>query len=88
MLLTLMEKVNGMQKHKESSWEMEMESDDSESEVEDWPSWIENELPDEVDKLQDPDYYLLPEAAAENSLITSNAIVTGRYNLRNRYQRF
>nr|GMD01942.1 protein GAMETE EXPRESSED 1 [Ipomoea batatas] len=73
MLLTLMEKVNGMQKHKkESSWE-EMGSDDSDGEVEDWGSWIENELAEEVDKVQDPDY-LLPEEAAENYLLSTDEV--------------
>ncbi|KAM3360041.1 protein GAMETE EXPRESSED 1 [Capsicum galapagoense] len=72
MLQTLVEKVNGIQKHKEYlSWEMENE--DSDSEV-DWSSWIEAELPEDVDKLKDPDF-VFPEEVAENSV--------RRYNLRN-----
>ncbi|KAM3282678.1 protein GAMETE EXPRESSED 1 [Capsicum chacoense] len=72
ILQTLVEKVNGIQKHKEYlSWEMENE--DSDSEV-DWSSWIEAELPEDVDKLKDPDF-VFPEEVAENSV--------RRYNLRN-----
>lgn len=81
MLLTLIEKVNGIQKHKELSWEMESDSD---SEV-NWSSWVDTELPDDVDKLEDPDYILLEEVA-ENPVPVMNNTVTKRYNLRNRHR--
>ncbi|XP_059307813.1 protein GAMETE EXPRESSED 1 isoform X1 [Lycium ferocissimum] len=78
MLKTLVEKVNGIQKHKEYlSWEME--NDDSDSDV-DWSSWIEAELPEDVDKLKDPDF-VFPEEVAENSVGSKS--ITRRYNLRN-----
>ncbi|XP_019191886.1 PREDICTED: protein GAMETE EXPRESSED 1-like [Ipomoea nil] len=82
MLVTLIEKVNGIQKHKELSWEMES---DSESEV-NWSSWVDTELPDDVDKLEDPDYILLEEVA-ENHPGMNNALTCRRYNLRNRHNR-
>ena len=73
MILTLTEKVNAMQKNKALSWETE--SDVS------WPSWIETELPEEVDEVEDPDY-LIPEEVGENSITITHA--TTKYNLRNR----
>ncbi|CAH9121051.1 unnamed protein product [Cuscuta epithymum] len=84
ILLTLMEKVNGIQTHKQISWEIDS---DSESEVE-WCSWLEKELQEEVDSLLDPDYLLpVEQEASENSLVENNSssISTVRqYNLRNR----
>ncbi|CAN4126344.1 unnamed protein product [Withania somnifera] len=78
MLQTLVEKVNGIQKHKEYlSWEME--NDDSDSEV-DWSSWVEAELPEDVDKLKDPDF-VFSEEVAENSV--GSKPITRRYNLSN-----
>lgn len=50
---------------------------------EDWSQWIDNEVPDGVDNLQDPDY--MPpkeEGVGENSYVTSSA--TRKYNLRSR----
>ncbi|CAH9094171.1 unnamed protein product [Cuscuta europaea] len=89
ILLTLMEKVNGIQAHKQISWEMDS---DSESEVE-WCSWLEKELQEEVDSLQDPDYLLpVEQEVSENSLVENNSSsfsTVRRYNLRNRsLQRF
>ncbi|XP_031107502.1 protein GAMETE EXPRESSED 1-like [Ipomoea triloba] len=80
MLLTLIEKVNGIQKHKELPWEMESDSD---SEV-NWSLWVDTELPDDVDKLEDPDYILLEEVAENPGM---NNALTRRYNLRNRHNR-
>lgn len=78
MLQTLMEKVNGIQKHKEYLlWEME--NDDSDDEV-NWSSWIEEELPEDVDKLKDPDF-VYPVEIAEN--LVGNKSTTRRFNLRN-----
>lgn len=77
ILLTLMEKVNSMQGNKELiPWNMD--SDDSEV---DWSSWVDDELPEDVGLLEDPDY-LLPEEVGENSSVTS--FCTKRYNLRKR----
>lgn len=44
-------------------------------------SWIDSDLPEEVDNCEDPDYRL-PEEVAENSL-TANSI-TRTYDLRPR----
>ncbi|KAK6137211.1 hypothetical protein DH2020_029048 [Rehmannia glutinosa] len=77
MLLTLMEKVNSMQGNKELlSWDM-----DNESEV-NWSSWVDTELPEDVDLLEDPDY-LLPQEVGEDSSVTSSN--TKRYDLRRRH---
>ncbi|PIN26271.1 hypothetical protein CDL12_00975 [Handroanthus impetiginosus] len=76
MLLTLMEKVNSIQKNKELLlWDTDSESDIN------WVKWVDTDLPDNADLLEDPDY-LYPEEVGENSLITSSD--TKRYNLRRR----
>ena len=72
MLATLIEKVNGMQRNKESSWDMDSEVN--------WSSWVDTELPEDVDKLRDPDF-MLPEEVGENSVATST--ITRKYDLRN-----
>mgnify|MGYP003366108976 CR=1 FL=1 len=73
MLLTLVEKFNVMQKHKEFS--QDMDSDD------DWSAFIDSDLPEDVDKLEDPDF-MIPEEVGENSIVSSTT--TRRYNLRSR----
>ncbi|CAH9147423.1 unnamed protein product [Cuscuta epithymum] len=84
ILLTLMEKVNGIQTHKEVSWEMESEPE-SEAEC---CSWLEKELQEELDSLQDPDYVLpMEQGASKNYFVenSSSSLTTmRRYNLRNR----
>ncbi|KAI3468499.1 hypothetical protein Pfo_025162 [Paulownia fortunei] len=76
MLLTLMEKVNSMQGNKELlPWDMDIDSEVN------WSSWVDTELPEDVDLLEDPDY-LLAEEVGENSSVTSSN--TKRYNLRRR----
>ncbi|XWS36711.1 hypothetical protein CRYUN_Cryun20dG0109300 [Craigia yunnanensis] len=76
MLLTLIEKVNSIRKNSELSW-------DTDSDV-DWSSWIDTELPDDVDNLKDPDYMLpvLVEESEENSIATST--ISRKYDLRPR----
>lgn len=70
------EGVNALRKEKMfSSWDS-----DTESEL-DWSSWIDNELPEDLDKLEDPDY-AYQEEVGENSIETS--FLTKRYNLRSR----
>lgn len=80
MLVSLVEKVNGMKKGEHDfSWN---EDEDVDSEV-DWLSWVEAELPEDISLKEDPDY-LLPIAAedmGENSVVTSTE---RRYNLRYR----
>jgi len=71
MLLTLINKVNSMQKEKELSWDLDT------TDYEDWSEWIDADLPDDVNYLDDPDY-MLPQVVAENSIT-----VTKNYNLRN-----
>ncbi|XVE77446.1 hypothetical protein DITRI_Ditri13aG0063400 [Diplodiscus trichospermus] len=73
MLLTLIEKVNNMESNKALSWETDSDVD--------WSSWIDAELPEDVHKLEDPDY-IIQEEVEENSTTTSSS--TRRYNLRQR----
>lgn len=75
MLLTLMEKLDGMQRHKELPWDMNSE--------EDWSAWVDADLPEDVDKLEDPDF-MLPEEVGENTSATTS--ITRKYNLRNRHR--
>ena len=72
MLQTLIEKVNGMQRQG-ASWELNTDIN--------WSSWIDTDLPEDVNKSADPDYRA-PEEVAENSITTSSS--TKRYNLRRR----
>ncbi|KAG8475466.1 hypothetical protein CXB51_032305 [Gossypium anomalum] len=69
MLLTLMEKVDTMQRKEALSWEME------DSDV-DWRSWVDVELPEDVGQLEDPDF-VMEEGIGESS-------DTRTYNLRQR----
>ncbi|KAA8547678.1 hypothetical protein F0562_004107 [Nyssa sinensis] len=77
MLLKLMDKVNGMEKNKELLWDMDSDVN--------WSSWVETELPEGVENIEDPDY-ILPEEVAENSVATTS--ITRNYNLRNRRHNF
>ncbi|KAE8707262.1 Protein GAMETE EXPRESSED 1 [Hibiscus syriacus] len=75
MLLTLMEKVDRMQRNKVAlSWETE------DSDVE-WSSWVDVDLPEDVDKLKDPDF-VIGEKMEESWVSTSFS--TRKYNLRQR----
>ncbi|KAK7302072.1 hypothetical protein RJT34_12951 [Clitoria ternatea] len=74
MLLTLINKVNTMEKEKGLSWDLE-------TDYVDWSQWIDADLSDDVNCLDDPDF-TLPEYAAENSIIASSS--TKNYNLRPR----
>ncbi|KAH1074154.1 hypothetical protein J1N35_026482 [Gossypium stocksii] len=69
MLLTLMEKVDTMQRKEALSWEME------DSDV-DWRSWVDVELPEDVGQLEDPDFEI-EEGIGESG-------DTRTYNLRQR----
>lgn len=64
-----------MQKHNELS--QDMDSDDE------WSTWIDTDLPEDVDKLEDPDF-TIPEEVGENSIVSSTT-TTRRYNLRSRH---
>ncbi|KAG6387840.1 hypothetical protein SASPL_153034 [Salvia splendens] len=76
ILLTLMEKVNSMQRSKEMlTWD-----EDVESEV-NWCSWVDTELTEDVQLLEDPDYVLPEEIEVDSSFTTPR---TKRYNLRRR----
>ncbi|BAT86082.1 Protein GAMETE EXPRESSED 1 Precursor [Vigna angularis] len=70
MLLTLINKVNTMQKQKELSWEVD-------TDYEDWSEWVDADLPDDVNCLDDPDF--IPSEVAENSITPMK-----NYNLRSR----
>ncbi|KAI3462200.1 hypothetical protein Pfo_018863 [Paulownia fortunei] len=74
ILLTLIDKVNGIQRNKELQWDM-----DEDSEV-NWSSWVDTELPEDVGISEDPDY-IFSEQVGENSDESSSM---KRYNLRNR----
>ncbi|GMN27835.1 hypothetical protein TIFTF001_001804 [Ficus carica] len=76
MLKNLTEDVNNMRKKAELGWETESEVD--------WYTWVDTEIPDGVDNLQDPDYHApgYEEEVGDNSNATSS--VTTRYNLRTR----
>ncbi|CAA3004074.1 GAMETE EXPRESSED 1 [Olea europaea subsp. europaea] len=78
MLLTLMDKINGLhglQSNEESLLDMDEESDVN------WSLWVDCELPEDVDKSEDPDF-VVAEEGREFSLESSS--VTKKYNLRNR----
>ncbi|CAI9753248.1 unnamed protein product [Fraxinus pennsylvanica] len=75
MLLTLMDKINGLQSNKETLLDMDEESDIN------WSLWVDCELPEDVDKSEDPDF-VVAEEVGENSLETNS--ITKKYNLRNR----
>ncbi|PKI68002.1 hypothetical protein CRG98_011598 [Punica granatum] len=72
ILLNLMEKVNYMQSEDKLSWETDSDVD--------WSSWIDSELPDEVESSEDPNYEVSTDVG-ESSLTT---YVRKEYNLRKR----
>lgn len=71
MLQTLIDRVNSMQMRKEL---LDVDSDEN------WSQWIDADLPDDVNCLDDP-IYMLPEEVEENSITPSS---NTRYNLRRR----
>lgn len=71
MLLTLIEKINGMERQKELPWDLDSDIN--------WSTWIDTDIPDDADNLEDPDY-ILPEEVAENSIVTSS--IKRKYDLR------
>jgi len=75
MLLTLINQFNNKQKAKQSSCDFATADDV------DWSQWIDTDLPDDVNCLDDPDF-TIPEEVAENSITTSTT--TKSYNLRPR----
>lgn len=76
MLVKLIDKVNCMQRERELSWDTNADSDV------DWSSWIDTDLPEDVDKLEDPDYIYLEEIGETPVETTS---IARRYNLCNRH---
>lgn len=79
MLLTLMDKINGLQSDKELLLDTDEDSDIN------WSLWVDSELPEDVDKLEDLDFEVA-ERVGENSLETNS--ITKKYNLRNRRKHF
>ncbi|CAL5374560.1 unnamed protein product [Camellia sinensis] len=69
----LTEQFYGKQRNKEELWDVDMDSEMN------WSSWVDTELPEDLDNLEDPDY-ILPEEVGENSVATT--ITTKKYNLR------
>ncbi|KAL7230206.1 hypothetical protein ACSBR2_008671 [Camellia fascicularis] len=68
----LTEQFYGKQRNKEL-WDVDMNTEMN------WSSWVDTELPEDLDNLEDPDYILLEEVG-ENSVATT--ITTIKYNLR------
>ncbi|PON71755.1 hypothetical protein TorRG33x02_253470 [Trema orientale] len=62
MLQTLIEKVNDIQRQA-LSWEVDTDMN--------WSSWVDIDLPEDVNKTEDPDY-IVPEEVGENSITTSS----------------
>lgn len=84
MLQTLMEKVNGIQNGNKEM--LGWESDGEDSDV-DWSSWVDKDLPEEVNCLEDPNYsvpQVEEEYMAENSSTSSSLVARRRYHLRPR----
>jgi len=75
MLLTLIEKVNRMERHKELPCDMDSDVN--------WSKWIDTDLPEDLDNFEDPDY-ILPEEVGENSIM--NTSITREYNLRHHHR--
>nr|POE69146.1 hypothetical protein CFP56_73254 [Quercus suber] len=73
MLLTLIEQINGMQRNEELSWDMDSDVN--------WSSWIDTDLPEDVNNFEDPDY-MLREEVGENSIMTTS--IRRNYNLRHK----
>lgn len=65
-----------MQHHKVFSWDTDDDDDDV-----NWSQWIDSDLPDDINCLDDPDY-MLPEEVGENSITTS--VTARKYNFRQR----
>ncbi|RXH90597.1 hypothetical protein DVH24_035361 [Malus domestica] len=72
LLHKLIEKVNGMQRNQKLSWEADSDLN--------WSSWIDTNLPEDVDSSEDPDY-LVPEEVGGN-FITASTLK--EYDLRQR----
>ncbi|THG17183.1 hypothetical protein TEA_025459 [Camellia sinensis var. sinensis] len=67
----LTEQFYGKQRNKDELWNVDMDSEMN------WFSWVDTELPEDLDNLEDPDY-ILPEEVGENSVATT--ITTKKYN--------
>nr|XP_034919403.1 protein GAMETE EXPRESSED 1-like [Populus alba] len=65
LILNVMDKINVMQKTRELSWETDSDVD--------WSSWIQTELAEGGDNLEDPDF-MVPEEVAENSIKNAERI--------------
>ena len=52
-----------MQRNEELSWDMDSDVN--------WSSWIDTDLPEDVNNFEDPDY-MLREEVGENSIMTTS----------------
>lgn len=77
MLLTLVNKINNFQNKEETS--LIFDDDDDM----DWSQWIDKDLSDDVNELDDPDFIVLEEVA-ENSIAISPSTKSYNLRLRNR----
>ncbi|XP_028784589.1 protein GAMETE EXPRESSED 1 [Neltuma alba] len=76
MLQTLNDKLSIMEQRKKLAWVTDEEEDDDL----DWSRWIDTDLPEEVNCIEDPDFIFPEEEVGENSITVSSR----KYNLRSR----
>ncbi|KAH7511131.1 hypothetical protein JRO89_XSUnG0222000 [Xanthoceras sorbifolium] len=81
MLVDMMERLRNIRSNSGKERDLCLEMDTSSYTSVHWPSWITNDLLDDADSRQDPDYFL-PEEIGENSITTSS--MARKYNLRPR----
>jgi hypothetical protein len=66
MLQTLIENVNGMERHNELPWDVDSDVN--------WPKWIgsvDTDLPEDLNNFEDPNY-ILPKEVGENSTMNTS----------------
>jgi hypothetical protein len=66
MLQTLIENVNGMERHNELPWDVDSDVN--------WPKWIgsvSTDLPEDLNNFEDPNY-ILPKEVGENSTMNTS----------------
>jgi hypothetical protein len=67
MLQTLIEKVNGMERHKELPWDVDSDVN--------WSKWIgsfDTDLPEDLNNIFEDPNYILPKEVGENSIMNTS----------------